>query len=301
MQPTKYLQSSFVMALTLFALNVQSAELKNQETQNQTVSQLDPGAPAKAQSNSQNGDYTLAPGDDIRVLVFQNPDLTLDTRVNESGTITYPLIGSVNVGGMPIAQAEHTIAAALKAGGFVQQPQVNIVLTQVRGNQVSVLGEVNRPGRFPLESFNAKLSDMLANAGGITSGVGSVGGGADQVIVVGTRNGVAFRREIDVARMFINNNPQDDIELAAGDVIYVPSAPQYYVYGEAQRPGSFRIKRNMSIQQAVAEAGGPTVRGTERGMKLYRRNAGGELQTINTKPDDLVQPGDVIYVTESLF
>ena len=247
------------------------------------------------------GDYTLGSGDSIRVLVFQNPDLTLDTRVSENGTITYPLIGSVKIGGMPLAEAESTIAAALRAGGFVQQPQVNIVLMQVRGNQVSVLGAVNRPGRFPLESFNTKLSDMLANAGGINAGIGNNGGGADQIIIVGTRQGVPFRKEIDVPNMFVNDLPGDDIEVTAGDVIYVPIAPQYYIYGEAQRPGSFRIKRNMSFQQAVAEAGGPSLRGTERGMKLFRRDASGQMQTTRIKPTDLVQPDDVIFVTESLF
>jgi polysaccharide export outer membrane protein len=252
-------------------------------------------------NSTQSKDYTLAPGDAIRVLVFQNPDLTLDTRVTESGSITYPLIGSVKVGNMSIAQAEGAIASALKSGGFVQQPQVNIVLLQVRGNQVSVLGAVNRPGRFPLESFNTKLSDMLAYAGGINTSIGTNGGGADQVIVVGIRNGVPFRKEIDIPNIFLNNHPQDDIEVAAGDVIFVPTAPQYYIYGEAQRPGSFRIKRNMTIQQAVAEAGGPSVRGTERGMKIYRSNANGELQVIRTKHTDLVQADDVIFVTESLF
>ncbi len=248
-----------------------------------------------------NGDYTLAPGDQIRVLVFQNPDLTLDTRVAESGSITYPLIGAVKVGGMPIAQAEESIAAALRAGGFVQQPQVNIVLIEIRGNQVSVLGAVSRPGRFPLQSFHTKLSDMLANAGGINPGVGPSVGGSDLVIVTGMRDGMSFHKEIDVADMFLNNKPEQDIEVAAGDVIYVPAAPQYYIYGEAQRPGSFRIKRNMTIQQAVAEAGGPSLRGTERGMRLYRHNTQGERETIRTQPTDLVQPNDVIFVTESLF
>lgn len=279
-----YIKSFFIILLTFSALTAQSAELDSAEI-----------------SNAQSRDYTLAPGDAIRVLVFQNPDLTLDTRVTESGTITYPLIGSVKVGSMSIAQAEGVIASALKSGGFVQQPQVNIVLLQVRGNQVSVLGAVNRPGRFPLESFNTKLSDMLAYAGGINTSIGPNGGGADRVIVVGIRNGVPFRQEIDIPSIFLNNQPHDDIEVAAGDVIFVPAAPQYYIYGEAQRPGSFRIKRNMTIQQAVAEAGGPSLRGTERGMKIYRNNANGELQVIRTKHTDLVQPDDVIFVTESLF
>jgi polysaccharide export outer membrane protein len=279
-----YIKSFFIILLTFTAITAQSAELDSAEI-----------------SNAQSRDYTLAPGDAIRVLVFQNPDLTLDTRVSESGTITYPLIGSVKVGSMSIAEAEGVIASALKSGGFVQQPQVNIVLLQVRGNQVSVLGAVNRPGRFPLENFNTKLSDMLAYAGGINTSIGNNGGGADRVIVVGVRNGAPFRQEIDIPSIFLNNHPQDDIEVAAGDVIFVPAAPQYYIYGEAQRPGSFRIKRNMTIQQAVAEAGGPSLRGTERGMKIYRNNANGELQVIRTKHTDLVQPDDVIFVTESLF
>ena len=115
------------------------------------------GAVAQAQA-----DYPLSPGDAIRVQVFQNPDLTIETRVSEGGSITYPLIGAVDLGGLSIAAAEKKIADALQKGGFIRQPQVNIVLVQIRGNQVSVLGQVNRPGRFPLETANTRLSDMLA-------------------------------------------------------------------------------------------------------------------------------------------
>src|SRR5579871_4110400 len=99
-----------------------------------------------------NLDYPLGPGDVLRIQVFQNPDLTTETRVSENGYITYPLIGSVDVGGLDIAAAEKKIAAALKNGGFIRQPQVNIVLLQMRGNQVSVFGQVNRSGRFPLDT-----------------------------------------------------------------------------------------------------------------------------------------------------
>ncbi len=113
-------------------------------------------------------DYPLGVGDAIRIQVFQNPDLTIETRVSENGSITYPLIGSVDIGGLSIAQAEKKIADALQKGGFIQKPQVTIALTQIRGNQVAVLGQVQRPGRFPLESTSTRLSDMLANAGGAT-------------------------------------------------------------------------------------------------------------------------------------
>lgn len=285
-----------------------SLAVTNSYAENQKVAAADTTAamPAAGQTAGEPTaedpkNYTLGPGDEIRISVFQNPDLTLDTRVNESGTISYPLVGSVDVGGKPISAAEASIAQALKSGGFVQQPQVSIMLTRIRGNQVSVLGEVNRPGRYPIETFNTRVSEMLANAGGIISGVGPSGGGDDKVILVGYRNGERIRKEIDVEQMFSADGLSDDMTVAAGDILYVPPAPLYYIYGETQKPGSFRIRDGMSVQQALAEAGGPTIRGTERGLKVYRKNGEGQVEAIRTNPNDPVQPGDVIYVSESLF
>lgn len=295
MQRHSYLKSMTIALLALYAFNAHSGDARSQA---QTDSM---GTQSAVTAQQPPSDYTLGPGDIIRILVFQNPDLTLETRVSESGTINYPLIGNVKVGGMPLSEASSAIASELKSGGFVQQPQVNILLLEVRGNQVSVLGEVNRPGRFPLETFNTRVSEMLAMAGGIESAIGPNGGGSDTVIVSGMRNGQAFRQEIDIPSLFLKDQPGNDIIVSGGDVIYVPPAPLYYIYGEAQRPGSFRIRRGMTIQQALAEAGGPSLRGTQRGMKLYRRNAEGVVEVAETQLTDLVQPNDVIFVTESLF
>jgi polysaccharide export outer membrane protein len=112
----------------------------------------------------------LGAGDTVRVQVFQNPDLTLETRIQETGAITYPLIGSAKLAGLTIPDAEKAIAAALKAGGFMQQPQVTMTLVQARRKQVSVLGAVGKPGPVPLEYANTRLSDVLAVAGGISVG-----------------------------------------------------------------------------------------------------------------------------------
>ena len=241
-------------------------------------------------------DYPLGAGDAIRVQVFQNPDLTIEARVSENGSISYPLIGAVELGGLSIAAAEKKIADALKSGGFVQQPQVNIVLVQVRGNQVSVIGQVNRPGRFPLETFNTRLSDMLAAAGGATAG------GDDIAIVTGVRNGKPFRKVIDIPALFLGESNADDIVLSGGDAIYVHRAPVFYIYGEAQRPGSFRIEREMTVMQALAQGGGPTVRGSEYRLRLHRKNpATGVIEKLSPEMTDPVLPNDVIYVRESIF
>lgn len=240
-------------------------------------------------------DYPLGAGDTIRVHVFQNPDLTIEARVSESGFITYPLIGVVELGGLSIGVAEGKIANALQTGGFIQKPQVNIVLMQIRGNQVAVLGQISRPGRFPLETANTRLSDMLANAGGATPG------GDDIAIVTGTRNGQPFRKQVDIPALFLVENSQEDIVMRGGDTVYVHRAPVFYIYGEAQRPGSFRIERDMTIMQALAQGGGPTARGSEKRLRLHRKGPNGTVRQLDPQLTDRVMPDDVIYVKESIF
>lgn len=240
-------------------------------------------------------EYLLGAGDSIRVQVFQNPDLMLETRVAETGSITYPLVGAVQVGGLTVAAAEKAIASALKDGGFVQQPQVNIVVMQIRGNQVSVLGQVNRPGRFPLETFNTRVSDMLAAAGGATPN------GDDIAIVNGIRDGKPFRKEVDIADLYIGSRPENDIVVAGGDTIYVHRAPVFYIYGETHKPGAYRVERGMTVMQALAQGGGPTTRGNEKRLRLHRKTPAGDIQEITPTLTDPVRPDDVIYVRESLF
>jgi polysaccharide export outer membrane protein len=240
-------------------------------------------------------DYKLGPGDAIKVQVYQNPDLTVEARVSENGSISYPLVGSVAVGGMSISEAERRIAQALKQKDILKQPQVNIVLLQVRGNQVSVLGQVQKPGRFPLETTTVRVSDMLAAAGGVTPT------GDDVLIVSGTRDAKPFRKSIDIPALFAGTRSSDDIVLAPGDTLYVGKAPTFYIYGEAQRPGTYRIERGMTVLQALAQGGGPTNRGSQNRLRLNRTTADGTVVQSEPRLTDPVQPGDVLFVRESLF
>jgi polysaccharide export outer membrane protein len=240
-------------------------------------------------------DITLGAGDSIRIVVFQNPDLTIETRVSEGGTITYPLLGAVQVGGLTIDAAEKQIAKGLREGGFVPQPQVNIILSQILGNRVAVLGLVGKPGRVPIETFNTRVTDIIATSGGIAPG------GDDTIILIGTREGKPFRKEIDLPAIYLDGKRENDIVVAGGDIIYVHRAPMYYIYGEIQRAGSFRVERGMTVQQALAQAGGPGARGMEYWIRLHRRDKNGEV--VKSSPDlfDPVLPNDVIYVRESFF
>jgi len=113
---------------------------------------------------------TLGNGDAVRVTVFQQPDLTTDARVSERGTIKLPLVGDVKVAGMSPAEAGKQIAEDLKRGQYLKNPQVNVALTTLRSQQVSVLGLVARPGRYALDDTSSNLADVIAAAGGIAAG-----------------------------------------------------------------------------------------------------------------------------------
>ena len=244
---------------------------------------------------AKSNDYRLGPGDSIKVQVYQSPDLTLEARVSESGVINYPLVGRVNIGGLTVPDAEARIAQALKKNRILKAPQVNINIVQVRGNLVAVLGQVQKPGRFPLETTNVRVSDMVAAAGGITST------GDDVLVVTGIRNRKPYRKSIDIPALFAGKGGSDDIIVAPGDTLYVAKAPVYYIYGEAQKPGPYRVERGMTVMQAIAQGGGITPRGSQRRLSLTRKGGDGQVVQLTPKLSDPVQPGDVLFVKESIF
>ena len=92
-----------------------------------------------------------------------------------------------------------------------------------------------------------------------------------------------------------------DIAVENGDILYVDRAPTAYIYGEVQRSGAFRLERGMSLMQVIAQAGGLSARGTERGIKVHRRDANGVVSIIDVQMNDPILRDDVIYVKESLF
>src|SRR5689334_20289740 len=120
----------------------------------------------------------LGPGDTVRVTVFGQPDLTTEGRVSARGTLDMPLVGAVKIAGKSTGDAATAIGEALKKGEFLKHPQVSVALTAVRSRQVSVLGLVAHPGRYPLEEARPALPDIIAAAGGIAAG------GAETVTVI---------------------------------------------------------------------------------------------------------------------
>lgn len=252
----------------------------------------DPTDPRDAAANR---DYVVGAGDVLRISVYQSADLSLEARVSERGVISYPLLGQVAVGGLSVSQVEAKIADGLKSGNFIRQPQVAVLLTQVRGNQASVLGMAGRPGRYPLEVNGVRLSQLLALAGGVAPG------GSEIVTLSGLRDGQPFRRKVDVSQLFGGSGGAEDPIVLNGDTLYVDRLPTAYIYGEVQRPGPIVLTPDMTVMQALASGGGLTPRGTQRGLRVHRRNGQGKVEEFAAQLGDTLRPGDVIYVRESLF
>ena len=225
----------------------------------------------------------LGVGDAVRVTVFQQPDLTTESRVSEQGTIAMPLVGEVKLEGLSVNEAASRIAEALKRGKFLLNPQVNVALTTLRSRQVSVLGMVTRPGRYALDETSSQLADVIAAAGGVMP-TGS------EVVMV-KRDG----KDLKVPLL------GKGFQLKGGETIYVERAPVFYIYGEVTRAGAYRLEPDMTVMQALAAGGGVTPRGSDRRLKLRRAKDDGKIVETDASLQDKLKADDVIYVKESLF
>ncbi len=255
--------------------------------------QTSPSATAAAAGKPE---AVLGVGDIVKISVYQNPDLAIEAaRISEVGQINFPLIGNVAISGLTVSAAEQKIAKLLRDGGFVLRPQVTLQVGQIRSSVISVLGQVGKPGRYPIEVVGAKVSEMVAAAGGVLPG------GADVVTLVGTRVGRSIKLDIDMPAILQSGKAELDLPVENGDIIYVDRAPNAYIYGEVQRPGAFRLERGMSLMQALAQSGGLTPRGTQRGIKVHRRDSIGVVTISDIDLNDPVLRDDVIYIKESLF
>lgn len=243
---------------------------------------------------SADNDYRMGTGDVLRITVYGQPDLATEARVSEAGSITFPLIGEVKLAGSTPAQGEAEIAKRLSKGGFILEPFVTLNVVQYRGQQISVLGRVNRPGKHTLEKVS-RVTDALALAGGI------VPDGADTVTLIRERDGKTEYRDIDVIALFKQGGEASNEIVQDGDIVNVARQPMFYIYGEVNRPGAFRLEQNMNVVQALSMGGGVTQRGTQRGIRILRRDESGAMQELEVKLADPVKKDDVIYVKESLF
>jgi len=282
------------IALVLLACLTVSACLQQPVRKAATRPALPPAATERAEAPAA-PEYPLGPGDIVKINVYNNPDLTTEAELSQDGTISFPLVGEVKIGGLSRAQAEKAIAARLGEGGFVPNAHVNMLVLQYRSQQVSVIGEVNKPGKYPINQ-TVTVTDLIAMAGGI-----GPKGGNMVTIIKRDGNGRTAQHDVDFKGLLSGGNPERNVRIDSEDIIYVPPAPVFYIYGEVRQPGAYPLMPDMTVRQALSLGGGLTARGSERSVQIDRKSADGKVTTRRARLTDRVRPDDVVQVPEAWF
>lgn len=242
-------------------------------------------------------DYLVGSQDVLKISVFEYPDLTTEVRVSEDGKITFPLLGEIPAKNLTTRQLEKNIAERLAAGNFVKEPQVSVFIQQYRGRRVTIIGEVVKPGQYEIAGPTTLLDTISLSLG--------MNQNAGYLLTVFRKEPSADGRDatrkitVDVDRLLNGGDLSQDIELQNGDVIYVPKAI-FYIYGEVNRPGAYRLEKGITVKRAIALAGGLTAKGTERRIEITRRD-GGKEAALGVDIDDAVRIDDVVRIKESIF
>ena len=239
----------------------------------------------------------IGPGDLLRVTVLGESDLSQKVRVRDSGKVTLPLIGDVEVRGFSTAEASSAIARKYIDAQLLKHPEVSVFIEEYATQSVSILGQVAKPGPVSISTART-LVDVLAMAGGLTEL-------ADRHITI-ERAGPAH----EVTEVFLSNKAEDalnaDVQIFPGDKILAPKAGVVYVLGDVGRPGGYVMQNNsrLTVLEAIAMAAGVNKTAAEGRARLIH-NANGQFRERDLPlkdieqgkaPDELLQADDVIYI-----
>lgn len=262
----------------------------------------DPNAPKiDPAKQDQSARYMLGANDQVKITVFDEPELSNVYRVDSDGFITFPMINKVAASGITPAELQERIKTMLSAG-FIKNPQVRVEVEGYKSQSVIVSGEVRSAGKVPMTG-TMTLIEALAAAGSPTSSASNeISVSRQKRNPDGTPvNGNA----VDIIRVNLKDlqlgTAGRDIVLQDGDLINVPKAQTFIVTGQVRNSGSLVWEPGMSVQQAIALAGGLTDRGSDRRIKAQRIMPNGKVVEVSLDMSDKVQPNDIITVPPKIF
>lgn len=246
--------------------------------------------PKTAQAAVSTDRYVVGPLDTLSITVVGEPELTNKYRVDNDGAITLPYVGRLPAAGFSIADLQTKITTMLK-DGYLQNPQVLIDVDQYKSRSVYVTGNVRAPGKVPMNGPTITLIEALALAGSPSADA------SNQITVKHQRTGEVVsvnKKDLELGRAGY------DIALEDGDVINVPAAQRFYISGMVRNTGYYVLDPGMTIEQAIALAGGLNDRGSDRRVTVNRL-VDGKSADIKVELSDKVQPNDVIKVPSRFF
>ena len=248
-------------------------------------------------------EYIVGPQDRLAITVFDEPTLTRTVTVDSDGAFDFPLVGRITAAGLPVRQITADLKKRLgPPNGFLVNPQVSIEVETYRSQVVYVNGQVRVPGAVPLKGAMT-IMDVLAQAGSPTPDAGPY------IEIYRKPAGQASQGPLDPAtapaperfRMDdLRNGRAQQIVLRDGDTVNVPKAQTFIVNGFVRSPNTYVLEGDVTVQKAIAMAGGVTERGAQSRTKIERM-VDGKLVEIKPKMTDLVQPNDTIVVPQRFF
>jgi polysaccharide export outer membrane protein len=253
-------------------------------------------------SQAQHESLLIGPGDLLHLQVYDTPEMEQRARVTDAGNIPFSFLGNVRVARLTPEQAAKQIEGRLIAAGVMLHPQVTVRVEAYATQNVSVMGEVQKPGPYEIDTPH-KVVEVLALAGGLTPI-------ADRHITIeryGSKQKVEYYYSNAAASAL-----SDDPMVYPGDTVVVSKAAVVYVLGDVLKPGGYPISTNdsrMTVLQAIALAGYANHTAAVGKSKLVRETPTGveeiDLQVSamekGKKPDVALLPDDVVYVPFSFM
>ena len=252
------------------------------------------------------GEYEIGPKDLLEIRVLEIPELNVERRVNDAGTIDLPMVGQFNVNGMTTRTAGERLAAVLTSK-YVNRANVSIVVKQFGNKPLSIVGAVANPGSLNV-SGRYTLLQALSAAGGLTAQAGR------KIYVMRTAgNGLSDVLEVKTDDLFRSSTGQWNIPVFPSDVVNVPprSIIKVFCMGEVKNPGAleFDADDRISLLSVIAKAGGLSDRASKT-IRIKRRGPDGkDVETVvnynavvrGKVPDPQLKADDVVIVAESFF
>ena len=244
----------------------------------------------------------IGAGDLLQVSEAHSPDTRGPVRVSEAGTVTLTLAGDVQVGGMDETAAAHAIERALIERGMLLHPQVTVLVTSYAGQDVSILGEVARPGIYTYTVHHCLL-DLISTASGLTANAG-------RLVTIVHRNDPKTFRPVVLDPTGADTTTDHNPELMPGDTVQVSRAGLVYVVGDVVRPGGFPVDpvQTTTVVQALSLAWGPAQNAAlTKGMLIRQQQGSRTITTLNLKrmlrgldPDIPIRDRDILFVPDSM-
>lgn len=279
-----YLFFVFVLTAAVFA-----------QTGQQTVDRST--SAGASQGDAQN--LQIGPGDLLDINVYDVPELILKMRVDDNGNVALPLVGTEHWAGLTPLQAQDLLKKKLVEGGFVKTPEATILVDEYATQGISVGGEVNQPGIYPLLGPH-RLNDAISAAGGLTPRAG-------HTVTIEHRDDPENPMVLELPNS--RNLSSANIFLRPGDSVVVAKAGVVYVVGDVVHPGAFLMENNtrLTILQAIAMSQGPTKTALLTQARIVRKTPQGvqEVPVALDKimkgrmPDRLLEADDIVFLPSS--